>query len=700
MIVPLLIVLLCGWAGYGVFGIFGPKRVRSDGLGGLFALLVTGVLLIGWLALLTAELGFFSSGAILAVAILIGAAGIFISRRRKVFIEWEETAAQKWEWGFLALLLMLTAVLYFRPHEFILGGADAGVYVNLGANIVRTGRWLIHIPDLAAIPPDTYPMFFRQHPPYLVPRYNYLPGFYVPDSGAQTIIPQFYPLHPVWMGIAYGIGGVWATLHMTPVWGMLGVVAFYFAIREAFEHRLAAVAATILALTPTQVWFARYPTSEVLTQFLLFSGLWAFSRYTRRGEGWAAVLAGTALGEVMLARVDMYFLLGVLPVYAAYLRLQRRLNRRFWLFAGPMLAVGIHSLLHAILQGWPYFYNVYFASRALTTAGIRALLGVGLFSIVAFVFLNKIVYRPGGARLLETIGRIFLLVTAVALVLLAAYAYFLRPLQADPSRMSPYWYGENTIPDVEPYNMVRLGWYLSRPGLALGVLGIAAIVCRKINERTWVIVGIGVFFTLLFVYRTFNNPHHVYVMRRYVPAVIPTFALGMAFAALYPLRWGKIGRVLAAGLSAAVILLMPYKGQIMIPQVDYKGSVEQFRVFASLIPRDAVVLFNDDEPVGAAGIFGTPLAFLERRTVLDLREDHLDFNRLDTLVEQWRASGRPVVVVNGSSPVSGLCDRWRCRAIGTVQFDLSVLEHSYDHWPTAIVPYQPALAVYIVEQVH
>jgi 4-amino-4-deoxy-L-arabinose transferase-like glycosyltransferase len=700
MLAVLLILLLCIWTGYGIFGLLGPRRLQSDLPAGIFAYGLVGILLTGWIALIAAEVGFFSARAVLLADVLIGTLGCWAGRYRKVRLDWKSQGIWRGEGLLIALLLVLMGILYFRPHEFIFGGADAGVYVNLGANIARTGRWLIHNPDWAVISPDVYPMFFREHPSYFIPRYNYLPGFYVSDSGAQTIIPQFYPLHPVWLAVAYGLGGIWAALHMTPLWGMLGVLAFYFAVREAFGHRLAAVAATVLALTPTQVWFARYPTAEVLTQFLLFGGLWAFARYVRQGERWAAILAGLALGEVMLARVDMYFLLGVLPVYAAYLRLQRRLDQRFWLLAIPMLALGIHSLLHAVLQGWPYLHNVYFAGRTLTYAKLAVVASGLILLVMAFLFLDRLVHRLGGVARFEPPWQILLSIAAVVLVLLAAYAYFLRPLQADPSRAASYWYGESTIPDVEPYNMVRLGWYLSRPGLALGVLGIALIVSRNVNGRTWMMVGIGVFFSLLFIYRTFNNPHHVYVMRRYVPAVIPTFALGMAYTVLYPAGWGKVGRVLAAGLTAAVVLLMPYKGQVMIPQVDYKGSVEQFRVFASLIPEDAVVLFNDDEPVGAAGVFGTPLAFLEGRTVLDLREEHLNLDRLDALVEGWQAVGRPVVVVDGSSPVSGLCDRWRCQVSSTFQFDLRVLEHSYDHWPVTVVPYRPVLTTYIVKQVH
>ncbi|GIV75561.1 MAG: hypothetical protein KatS3mg049_4117 [Caldilinea sp.] len=696
MVVVILILLVCIWTGYGISRLLGPRRTQIDPLSGLFVFALIGISLTGWVALVMAEVGYFSAGVLLAGNIIIGLVGWLIGQRRKTRWEWENLG---WSEPTLIGLLVLTmGLLYFRPHEFIFGGADAGVYVNLGANIARTGKLLIHIPDLAALPQEAYPMFFREHPPYLIPRYNYLPGFYVSDSGAQTVIPQFYALQSVWLALAYGIGGIWANLHMTPLWGMLGVLAFYFAVREAFDRRLALVAGILLALTPTQIWFARYPTAEVLTQFLLFGGLWAFARYERKGERWAAVLAGVALGEVMLARIDSYFLLGILPVYAGYLRLRRRLDRHFWWFAGPMLALAIHSLFHAWFQGWPYFHNTYLTASLLITPVRLLLLTGGLVILgIVFFFAGRAFSHSVKLERLTRAWQVGLYMVAVMLVLLAAYAYFLRPLQANPTDVFPYWYGGNTVPDVEPYNMVRLGWYLSRPGLALGVLGIAVIVSRKVNRYTWMIIGIGLFFSILLLYRTFNNPHHVYVMRRYVPAVIPTFVLGIAYAALMLTNWRRFGKVASAGLALALAGLMVYKGQVMIPQVDYQGAVEQFHHFAESLPLDAVVLFNDNEPIGAAGVLGTPLAFLEGHTVLDLREEHLNLGLLDGLVDDWQAAGRPVVVVEGSSPVGGLCGRWECQSLGQFQFDLRVLEHSYDHWPTQIIPYRLGLNVYLVQ---
>jgi 4-amino-4-deoxy-L-arabinose transferase-like glycosyltransferase len=700
LIAILAIPALTVWTGYGLFQLIGPRSLRSDVPTGIFVFGLGGILILGWTALVTAELGVFSAYAIAAAGILLGGAGWLVTRRRgtHVMLSWSDT--QRSEIIFLAALITIMGMLYLRPDQFILGGADAGVYINLGANLSRTGSWLIHNSDLSEIPQSDYTMLFREHPPHLIPRYIHLPGFYVSDSGANTILPQFYPLHPVWLAVAHGLGGLWANLFMTPLWGLLGVLALYFAVREAFDRRLAAIAAVVLAVTPTQIWFSRYPTAEVLTQSLLFGGFYALARHVRRGESWSAVLAGVTLGQVMLVRPDMYFLLGIPPVYAAYLHLKRRFSWRFWAFTGPMLVMSAHSIVHAAWQDWPYLYSIYFLGDSLVPKNLAILLGGLTFITIASIVFSKIAVRHQSTLIqLEPAWRTLLSIAAIGLVLLAAYAYFLRPLQADPTRETNYWYGQSTIPDVEPYNLVRLGWYLSPLGVALGVLGVALIAHERIDRYTWPIVSTGIFFSILFLYNSLNNPHHVYVMRRYVPAVIPTFAIGTAYAILRLANWRSVGRVLAIVLIAAQVSLMLCTNWVMVRQVDHQGVVSQFRSLSAQIPPDAIVLFNDNQPVGTAASFGTPLAYIDGRTVLDLQEDHLDLDRLDLLVQGWMAEGRPVVVVNGSSPVNGLCDRWQCYSLGTTQISFRVLEASYEHRPTAVIPIQYSLDLFVVESV-
>jgi 4-amino-4-deoxy-L-arabinose transferase-like glycosyltransferase len=681
----LFIPALCLWTGFGLLHLVPIKRTSLDVAAALFVSLVSGVLLLGWVATVAAELHVFRAEIIVALGVIVGAAGAWRARRRGLNVQLERTP--RLEVAFLIALIGLMITLYFRPHEFIFGGADAGVYVNLGATISRSGGLILENPDLTALPREDLDMLFRPQPSNQIPNYYHMPGFYVGDDNAGQITPQFYPLHPVWLAVAHGLRGLGASLYLTPLWGLLGVLAVYFAVREAFGRaRLAALTAGLLSITATQIWFARYPTAEALTQFLLFAGLYGLARYARTREGWAALLAGVALGEVMLVRIDMYFLLAVPILLAAYLRLQRQLDRRYWLFAGPFLLLTAHSVIHAVWQSWPYFYNTYFSGLGLPIPA-PILIGGLIAAGAAFVIFDRFVAtRSDWAQRVDPWWRRFLLLAAIGLVVMAAYAYFIRPLSADPTKQFNYWYANSTIPDVEPLNMVRLGWYLSPLGLLLSVIGAALLVRERTSGRTWILLGVGLFFTVLYTYNTYNNPHHIYVMRRYVPAVFPMLALGAAYALDRLAEWRPpIGRVSAIGLGALTVALLIDVGHVSNPQIDYAGGIDQYRAFAQQIPADAIVLFDDRGVTGVTALFGTPLAYLDQHTVLDLQEDRIDNGRLDALAKGWLAAGRSIVVVGGPQASNQLCARWECRTIGTAHFDWKQLESSYEHFPAAVI---------------
>ncbi len=698
LVVLVIIPALCLCAGWGLLRGLGPQRIQLDRAEALFVCGLIGVAALGWLALVAAELGFFSAGLLALLAVVLGAAGWGLGRRRGV--SWGfSVPTVRYEPVFLLALMLVMAVLYLRPHQFLWGGADAGVYVNEGAQLSQSGRWLITQPDFADLAVSDYGMFFREHPPQLIPRFYYLPGFYVQDNQATHIIPQFYALHPVWLAVAHGLGGLDANLLMTPVWGLLGVLAVYFAVREAVDTRTAMLTALFLALTPTQIWFARYPTSEVLTQFLLLGGLYAFTRYLRSGEAWAGVLAGAALGEVMLVRADAYFLLGLLVVYAGYLRLRRQLDRRFWIVAAPMLFLAAYSLLHVVWQGWPYFYDNYLAASRLPLPWPILALGAAGVVLAFIAFDRKVASQPHWQDRWRPIGRALLTIAAVGLVVLAAYAYFIRPLDSDLGRTAINWYSDTALPYVEPLNMVRLGWYLSPLGLAVAVLGLAWLVRDRFSTRLWALLGVGLFFTVLYVYNTYNNPLHIYVMRRYVPAVFPVLALGLAYVVERLSQWRTIGRVLAAGLTVFLIGSFLYAGRFVNPQVDYQGGVAQYQAFAQKFPPHSIILFNNNAPVGIAVLFGTPLAYLDQQTAIDIQEDRMDQTRLSGYVQRWLAQGRSVFVVDGPQRVAGFCDVWQCRSLGTTHLTWSELEQSYEHFPQQVYAVDYPLTINQVQAV-
>ena len=173
---------LCVWTGFGLLHLLPIKRTSLDAATAIFLSLVSGVLLLGWVATAATELGVFRAEAIVVLGVLVGAAGAWRAKRHGVKIAFEPTP--RLEAAFLIALIGLMIALYFRPHEFIFGGADAGVYVNLGATISRSGGLTLNNPDLAALSSDDIAMLFRPQPDLMI----YLPQNFLPLQTQSSLL--------------------------------------------------------------------------------------------------------------------------------------------------------------------------------------------------------------------------------------------------------------------------------------------------------------------------------------------------------------------------------------------------------------------------------------------------------------------------------------------------------------------------------
>lgn len=660
-----------------------------------FQCLLFSLLLTGWVGVVLVQLGWFSLPRLLLCNACYTLMMAIVAWRcgyswRPVLRPLDRSA-----WPLLGIVI-LASILFFHPHEFILGGADAGVYVNLGANIAHTGSWLVYNPDIASLDPALYPALFRAQPPAFITRYIQFPGFFLADGQPGLVIPQFYPLHPVWLAIIHGLGGLQASLYGTPMWGLLGCLAVYFTARTLFGQRTGLLAAALLSITATQIWFSRYPTSEVLTQFLLFSGIYTFTLYITDESPWTGLLAGLALGEVTLARLDLYFLLAVAVCYGIYLRLQRRLSVQHLAFFVPFLVVIAHSLLFGGLQSWPYLRNTYYFSLKTVPLSWSALVVIGVAGLTTLVAIDRWVERrPDWPKQLALYGHKAAAALAVLVVLAALYGYFLRPRLADTTAWAYYWYGDHNIPNVEPYNLVRLGWYISPLGIALAVLGTWWMLRREANARTALFLGVGLFFSFLFLDRSRNNPHHIYVMRRYVPAVIPAFVISAAYALDTWLRRTGWRRWLAIGSAVVLAGWLLYAARVIVPHVEYRGAIGQFETLVNDLGDDrAVILFNDDGSVTTGATLGTPLSYLYDYAVFDLQEEYVDVQALHAQIGRWRRAGRRVLLVVGPHPVAGLFDSLPSRLVTDFRLDVPVLESSYEHFPRRVLRHVVTVQVY------
>ncbi len=623
----------------------------------------------------------YSSSVVLTVATLVRHRGKAVGRA-----SFPIGHANRWE--VIALIAWLGAAtwLFFRPHQYITGGADVGVYVNIGANIARTGRILISDPFLADLDPALYPVFLRQLPPSEGAPYYLLPGFYVPGTERGLVVPQFYPLHPVWLAVGSSLGGLPAELLITPLWATLGALAVYMTVRRLWGWPAGLLALSALSITALQVWFGRYSTAEMLTQYLLWTGIWALIGWLGDEEPqslWAA-LAGVALGEVFLARIDMYALL-VLPVVVAAWRWQTRTGRRtdMWFFV-PFIILALHSLLHAIFQSGPYASMV-FRYGQLVMRSLAGPLAAASAVLILLIVLATVYIRRRGRTLWQRAKRLPWGWGAACMVIaLAAYAYILRPRLGIVS-LSPYWYGGGQTPNLDHENFIRLGWYLSPVGLALGVGGTAWMLARDVNRRTLFLLGTGLFFSIFYLWRIGANPHQIYAMRRYVPHVLPFFIVAACYF-LQRLGTWRAGRLrwMSIGLTLLWISGIVWCARGFVSHTDLRGAMEQIAELNALFEPRSVLLFDDPAPISMGDSLGTPLHFLYGHDVLTLRNlEGFELTRMEETLARWQAAGRHVYWI-GVGTDARWPDKATLGAMSDFTFTAAVLENTYDHKPTRV----------------
>ncbi|HRQ38138.1 MAG TPA: hypothetical protein PLD25_09505 [Chloroflexota bacterium] len=688
-----------------------------------FVALTAGLVIMGWVAVLLVEFGLYSLTLLLicwvGISLLLIVA---IYKRDGAFVlpefQWRAALAVResgwWERPFLLILLLAAGWLFLRPHQYITGAGDAGVYVNLGAHIAQNGRLLVYDEALAELDPTLRDVVLRPIRNPVVASY-FLPAFYVTDVASGELTPQFYPLHPVWYAVAYGLGGVQSALRLTGLWALLASLAVYLFVRQISRWEVAALALVGLTLNAMQVWFARYPTSEPLTQFLLWAGLWATAVWLTESQAdltgflkpvrslrdrsparlWAG-LAGASLGSLFLVRIDTLFVLPVLALVVVW-QWRRQQPGLVW-FALPLTILVIHSLVHALWQSQPYFFDLYnYAILSLTRGqnGLIVLTLVGLTGLGLFAWF----YAPI-MGMLEKYRRPLLILSIVLLLALAVYGWFVRPYTAPPLTYNDL-FSAGELPKLDHENLLRLGWYLSPLGVWLGVAGICLLVWR-VNWQTAVMLLITLFYTLFFIWTIRNNPTQIYAMRRYVPATLPLFIVGGSYliGSLFfrnplpfirkPITDHRL-RITDYGLPITAVLLallwlgsMAWSARGFISRVDYVGLPEQVAALAAQLDENAVILWNDQSVIGLGDQLGAPLKFQYGIEPLILRNlEALDETALVNAIKEWQNSGRAVYWVGDPTWLEAQQMPFHETSV-TITSDY--LEATTERKPTAIVP--------------
>ncbi|MBC8076785.1 MAG: hypothetical protein H7Y32_11975, partial [Chloroflexales bacterium] len=372
---PLLYLpgLLLSWA-------LGAAARPADPLERHYERIAIGALFNGWLALTLAELALFSIWLHAALLLLACAALLFVAWRQRTLprlriLHRSSFVVRRLSldlWLFTALLAV-AFTLTARPFQVLRGVMDAGTYTNSGLAIAQTGAIVQHdalmaqLASDAASPDPTIAepaaqalsnFFSGQSDMRFIATKLRASGFFVLEGEAAQgrVVPQGLHLLPAWIALLASIGGPLLGLWAPGLLGVLSCWSVGMLGRRLAGRWVGALAFLLLALNGVQVWFSRYSTAETSMQFLLFAGLYFFAKMTATGNSQtpvsgdmalspqhsvlstqsSALIAGLAIGQIALTRLD-FFLLGgpLVPVaaYLLYIAISRRWRRMHTIFA-------------------------------------------------------------------------------------------------------------------------------------------------------------------------------------------------------------------------------------------------------------------------------------------------------------------------------------------------------------------------------
>ena len=634
----------------------------------LYLTIASSILLSGWVGLTLAEIGWFSPTRVAAVvAILVAVAALVFSKQLSF-----APGSRNWrELAVASALIAFTLVAFYPPYEYILGGRDPGVYVNTGFHLVREGNLTFTDPLIASIPEEDWALFFRVDKE--LPDWKHLrfQGYGLENPRSARVVPHGLHLYPTWIATAAAMYEMKAGLYATPFFAMLGVLGLFFALNRIFGFEIAVWASAFLTVFQIQIWFARFPNSEVLVQFLYATALVFFFFMEEKRSTIAGAAAGVALGSTLLARMENILFLVPIALVMGWRRLKRELDAPELAFLGGFSLLALHAAVHDRFVSWPYVSSI--LGRHYWRILGDNLWVVAAFGIIVFVVVDRLARRAPSRTYSFVQSNRFRVGAALALFALAAFTYFVRP----------FWHGPRTAAhDAEA--LLRMSWYLYPVGLALAISGAMVLVVRARRTQVFFLLT-GLTFSLFFFYKVRVWHDHYFAMRRFIPVILPSlvvcisvFLVSLRSDARRLTTWGT--RVIAATLLVIYLVdgraLWAFRGH-----QEFPGSLDFVEELARHIGDDDVVIFPRREGLHMLEL---PLAELEGKNVLEFYSLKPPRDRLEHLLVQWRDEYRDVYfVTNYKISLSGLFTRH----VKDFWFATEKYEYAYTRPPNTAEPF-------------
>ena len=630
---------------------------------------------VGWslaVVLALAGIGRYSFERLLAVNAALSLALALAFRSRLAF----GRAAPHPGWSALPPIgiAALGLWLYFPPTEYVIGGRDPGTYLNEGVQIAQRGGIVIEDPVIASVPAPFRDLFFPSHqsPWYYGIRFM---GFFVQDPDSGRVIGQFPHLFPASIAIGYGLNGLTGARQTVGAWAILGLLAVYFVGARLFGTTAAAAASVLLSIHVVEIWFARYPNTELVMQALLFAALLAFARALEGSQRFFGAVSAALLALMLFLRYDVVLAFASVTAAAVLAPVTRQR-------VGPTFAVVLAAgatLGYWYLQGVMRAYSYYPLGFTRDQVGWWVL-GGGLAA--ALVLQRQLRGQPSLAALVErTLPPAF----AAALVVLALYAGFFRT-------------GGGRLAAHDADSLRVFAWYTGPWVLAAIVAGVAVTAMQRFWRHPAFFLTLAAF-SAFFFYKSRIVPEHFWAMRRYLAMTIPggmlcLAALARTIAAQVTARLPAAGLRQNGGpltvLSAAITLalLAPvglHFWRMSAPvrsHVEYAGLIPRIEALAGQIPEDSLLVV-ESRNASDVHVLATSLAYIYARNVLVLNTPAPPRETFEAFL-YWAERRYGSVLFLGGGGSDLLTRRISAQPIDSARFQVPEYDSPIDAYPAGV----------------
>ncbi len=537
------------------------------------------------------------------------------------------------------LVFIILALIFCQPTEYYFGGRDPGIYAGTAVQLSRLGRLKVEDPLLQGLK-ENYPDVFKDV-------HLKFPGVFMERHGDRYYTnPQFFHGYTAWLATGHRFFGFDGFLYMTPILALISMLVIYAVVSSLWSRRTGFLTVVLLGLNIAQIWYARGPYSEIHSQLITWFSIFLIVQAWKNKHDLMALLAGLTIGTALLVRLDNIFV--AIPVGLSLIFIlaydKGKLGRWIWTFILSLAAMYLIFVSYALKFNRDYAKHLLILRSPIPNSlSLRNLfILLGALSVVGVMIV--ILLRNQWAKLIQWLrGRRkpIALVIGVGMVLLFGWLYFVRPLNPNRNLLPEGYYS------FREESLVRLGWYISPLGILLALGGFIDFIHNKFRKQHIFPMLFMLTFCTMYLYNPRIFPDHFWAVRRYVPMIIPSFTIFMAYALdrISRLTVGKIKlKPLSLAVTALLCIFLIHEARPFLHHTEYGGTRQGVEELASYFDENDLIITWDAQVTPR--LAGTPLYLMYGKNVLTVGESFNGEN-LARFIEDKKAEGWDVYFLLG-----------------------------------------------------